>query len=75
MKGLAEAGMPMGSPGMEVAGMTETDEVVLFGPAGRKMYGRYEGAMVRRSNTANERLMQAQAVVGQGHGQRATLRT
>ena len=55
--------------------MTETYEVVLFGPAGGKMYARYEGAMVRRSNTANERLMQAQAVVAQGHGQRATLRT
>ena len=45
-KGLAVAGMPMGSPGMEMDGMIETYEVVLFGPAGRKTYARYEGARV-----------------------------
>ena len=34
----------MGSPGMELDGMTDTYEVVLFGPSGRKTYARYEGA-------------------------------
>jgi hypothetical protein len=44
-KGLAVAGMPMGSPGMEMDGMTpETYEVVLFGPSGRTTFARYEGA-------------------------------
>ncbi|UVF18467.1 DUF411 domain-containing protein [Microvirga terrae] len=44
-KGLAVAGMPMGSPGMEMEGMApETYEVVLFGPAGRGTFARYEGA-------------------------------
>ncbi len=43
-KGRAVAGMPMGSPGMEMDGMAETYEVVLFGPAGRKTFARYEGA-------------------------------
>ena len=44
-KGLAVAGMPMGSPGMEMDGMApETYEVVLFGPTGRKTFARYEGA-------------------------------
>jgi hypothetical protein len=44
-KGLAVAGMPMGSPGMEMEGMApETYDVVLFGPSGRKTFARYEGA-------------------------------
>jgi len=44
-KGLAVAGMPMGSPGMEMDGMApETYEVVLFGPDGRKTFARYKGA-------------------------------
>ena len=44
-KGLAVPGMPMGSPGMEMAGMApDTYEVVLFGPSGRKTFARYEGA-------------------------------
>ena len=44
-KGLAVPGMPIGSPGMEMDGMApETYEVVLFGPAGRKTFARYEGA-------------------------------
>jgi hypothetical protein len=44
-KGLAVAGMPMGSPGMEMEGMApETYEVVLFGPTGRTTFARYEGA-------------------------------
>jgi hypothetical protein len=43
-KGLAVAGMPMGSPGMEMDGMADIYEVVLFGPSGRKTFARYEGA-------------------------------
>ena len=44
-KGLAVAGMPMGSPGMEMEGMApETYEVVLFGPAGHRVFARYSGA-------------------------------
>jgi hypothetical protein len=43
-KGLAVAGMPMGSPGMEMEGMApETYEVVLFGPAGHRVFARYSG--------------------------------
>jgi hypothetical protein len=45
-KGLAVPGMPAGSPGMEVDGMTDTYEVVLFGPSGRRTFARYEGARV-----------------------------
>ncbi len=42
--GLAVPGMPVGSPGMEVPGNpAETYEVVLFGPAGQKVYAKYEG--------------------------------
>ena len=43
-RGLAVPGMPMGSPGMEMDGMTETYEVILFGPSGRRTYARYDGA-------------------------------
>ncbi len=44
-KGLAVAGMPMGSPGMEMEGMApDTYEVVLFGPSGQTTFARYEGA-------------------------------
>ncbi|HEX2135264.1 MAG TPA: DUF411 domain-containing protein [Microvirga sp.] len=44
-KGLAVAGMPVGSPGMEVEGVApEPYDVVLFGPAGRTVFARYEGA-------------------------------
>ena len=46
-KGLAVAGMPMGSPGMEMDGMADIYEVVLFGPSGRKTFARYEGARLR----------------------------
>jgi hypothetical protein len=46
-KGLAVAGMPVGSPGMEVEGVApDIYEVVMFGPAGRKTFARYQG--VRR---------------------------
>ncbi len=40
--GLSAPGMPMGSPGME-GGTPETFDVVLFGPAGRSVFGRYRG--------------------------------
>ena len=40
--GLAVAGMPIGSPGME-GGAPETYEVVLFGPEGRRAFARYRG--------------------------------
>jgi hypothetical protein len=42
--GLAVAGMPVGSPGMEVEGAEpETYQVVLFGPAGQRTFARYRG--------------------------------
>jgi hypothetical protein len=40
--GLAVPGMPIGSPGME-GGRPEPYEVVLFGPAGRRIYMRFVG--------------------------------
>jgi len=44
-RGLAVPGMPTGSPGMEVEGMaTDTYDVILFGPTGRRVFARYEGA-------------------------------
>lgn len=43
-KGLAVAGMPMGSPGMEMEGMEpDAYEVVLFGPSGQRRFARYRG--------------------------------
>jgi hypothetical protein len=43
-RGLAVAGMPVGSPGMEVEGMApENYEVVLFGPEGQRTFARYLG--------------------------------
>jgi hypothetical protein len=43
-KGLAVPGMPVGSPGMEVAGVeNDTYEVILFGLSSRKTFARYEG--------------------------------
>jgi len=42
--GLAVPGMPIGSPGME-GGRPEVYAVVLFGKAGRQVYGRYVGAV------------------------------
>lgn len=40
--GLAVAGMPMGSPGMEVAGLTAQHyDVVAFGSAGQKVFARH----------------------------------
>ena len=43
-KGLAVAGMPVGSPGMEVEGMEpDAYEVVLFSPLGRSAFARFKG--------------------------------
>jgi hypothetical protein len=43
--GLAVPGMPIGSPGMEVNGTPdEPYEVVLFGPTGDRIYGRFKGS-------------------------------
>ena len=41
-RGIAVAGMPAGSPGME-GGEPETYDVVLFGPQGRRVFGRFRG--------------------------------
>jgi hypothetical protein len=44
-KGLAVPGMPIGSPGMEVAGQPdEVYDVILFGPTGQKPFARFQGA-------------------------------
>ncbi|MDF2998424.1 MAG: putative metal-binding protein [Xanthobacteraceae bacterium] len=44
-KGLAVAGMPVGSPGMEVPGTPpETYEVMLFGQADQHVFARYRGS-------------------------------
>lgn len=39
--GLAVAGMPLGSPGMEVGGQTEPYEVILFSASGRDVFARH----------------------------------
>lgn len=40
--GLAVAGMPLGSPGMEVTGMKpQPYQVIAFGPGGQKIYARH----------------------------------
>jgi hypothetical protein len=42
--GLAVPGMPIGSPGMEVAGQPdEIYDVILFGPAGQRPFARFQG--------------------------------
>ncbi len=44
-KGLAVAGMPVGSPGMELPGTPpETYEVVLFATDGQRVFARYRGS-------------------------------
>ena len=44
-KGLAAPGMPIGSPGMEVAGFEPaTFDVILFAPSGQTVFGKYCGA-------------------------------
>ncbi|HEV7284382.1 MAG TPA: DUF411 domain-containing protein, partial [Kaistia sp.] len=39
--GLAVAGMPAGSPGMEIGTQSERFDVVLFGAGGRQIFARY----------------------------------
>ncbi|ANY20535.1 hypothetical protein A6F68_02027 [Tsuneonella dongtanensis] len=39
--GLAVAGMPVGSPGMEMDGRVQPYEVIAFGAKGRTIYARY----------------------------------
>ncbi len=41
--GLAVPGMPMGSPGMDMGEQKDVYEVVLFGPSGQSVYGKFEG--------------------------------
>lgn len=42
VRGLAVAGMPLGSPGMEVPGMKpQSYEVVAFGPSGKRIFARH----------------------------------
>ena len=44
-KGLAVPGMPVGSPGMEVAGApADIYDVLLFGAFGKRVFARFEGA-------------------------------
>ena len=44
VSGLAVAGMPMGSPGMEMPGMkVQPYDVVAFGPAGRRVFAHHGG--------------------------------
>ncbi|RVQ69724.1 DUF411 domain-containing protein [Croceicoccus ponticola] len=42
VKGLAVAGMPLGSPGMEVAGRTQPYQVIAFGDFGQRVFASYE---------------------------------
>jgi len=41
VKGLAVAGMPLGSPGMEMGGRKQAYEVIAFGPFGQRVYASY----------------------------------
>lgn len=42
VSGLAVVGMPMGSPGMEMAGMkAQPYDVIAFGPGGRRLYAHH----------------------------------
>ena len=41
--GLAVAGMPAGSPGMEMGGETEPYDVIAFGPAGARVFQHIAG--------------------------------
>ena len=41
VEGLAVAGMPLGSPGMEMGGRTQTYQVIAFGPAGKRVFASY----------------------------------
>ena len=41
VRGLAVAGMPIGSPGMEVGNRQQAYQVIAFGPAGRSVWSSY----------------------------------
>jgi len=41
VEGMAVAGMPLGSPGMEMDGRTQPYQVIAFGKAGRTVFSRY----------------------------------
>ena len=41
VKGLAVAGMPLGSPGMEAGGRVQPYQVIAFGDAGRRVFANY----------------------------------
>jgi hypothetical protein len=41
VRGLAVAGMPMGSPGMEAGGQVQPFQVIAFGPGGNSVYATY----------------------------------
>ena len=41
VKGLAVAGMPLGSPGMEAGGRTQPYQVIAFGDFGQRVYAAY----------------------------------
>ncbi|GGO99603.1 hypothetical protein EV664_11754 [Stakelama pacifica] len=41
VEGLAVAGMPVGSPGMEMGGRTQPYQVIAFGKAGRTVFSSY----------------------------------
>lgn len=43
VRGLAVAGMPMGSPGMEHGDHRQAYQVIAFGPAGRSVWASYPG--------------------------------
>jgi hypothetical protein len=46
ISGLAVAGMPVGSPGMEVPGRRGDPYVVVaFGPSGTRIFARHQGKM------------------------------
>ena len=41
VEGMAVAGMPLGSPGMEMGGRTQPYQVIAFGPAGKRVFASY----------------------------------
>ena len=41
VRGLAVAGMPLGSPGMEAGDQVQPYQVIAFGPAGQKVFATY----------------------------------
>ncbi|KTE34044.1 MULTISPECIES: DUF411 domain-containing protein [unclassified Sphingopyxis] len=47
VKGLAVAGMPTGSPGMEYRNIREAYKVMTFGPGGQRVYASYAASGAR----------------------------